>query len=734
MKLNLTFLNIIFYEILWMIFIVINAFNITLDYSHFSWSEDSSSLIKSDKTLMNRIIKDEKFNSFSENRAISVYEVNYSEISDSLIQIKSKDRYESIIAPCSSCDFSGSISGNFTFQSNQTYCITSNSTVSDVTFQNNTSVCVAPNVTLTIQNNINSSGDINFNVEGTLIFGQSPQFNAGVEMIIGNNGIVRAGSNGNNNITFNGTTNTFINNGLIQVTVLGFQNGNSTNTIFNYDEFDINGNINISGITSFRNFGIINIGQSFNNSSQGTFSNCNIINTQVGFNLNGGAIYNTGIFRTLNGNVDFGNGGARFENYATMEIGGTLNFGNNQNVFYNEGLAILTNSVQGTFGQIEGPSDSNKLGYIKWDRRPSINSGVIGPNLDIEYRPGATPAAKANVYQNFNGTEVGNVSKACEAFGNCTAPQEITGDVCRNINGSVPTIFMPTQTVMENNSFTSVQPTLTNSPGGTITYSLSGDDAALFTINSSTGVVSMVPRDFENPVDSDTDNFYDLILTGTTSLGGDVSDEFTVIVNNDCEEEELALMNKLRATDPIGDINGDTGTLQVEIVDETNTPRSGVQVILFKESGPGIISNSTGVTDAFGHFSTTVTSTLAGVATYSARYASTTGAPDTDVELGNPTMVRFLTNIDDRETVGEVGIATNFPHPSSVLEVYSEDKGLLVPKVALLSSSDTATIPRPVNSLLVYNTNGTNSLSEGFVFFDGTEWKSICLIRDAQGQ
>ncbi|WP_169711556.1 beta strand repeat-containing protein [Nonlabens spongiae] len=292
-------------------------------------------------------------------------------------------------------------------------------------------------------------------------------------------------------------------------------------------------------------------------------------------------------------------------------------------------------------------------------------------------------------------------------------------------------VDMPTQTVLENNAFTSVAPTLTNSPGGTITYSLGGVDAADFTIDPVTGVVSMVARDFENPVDDNTNNFYNLTIISTSSVGPVATDDFTVIVNNECEDIDV-VQNKLRATDPIGVASSsDNAVLQVEVTDASGAPRSGVQVSISLESGSAsFVTTSTGTTDASGLFSATVSSTVVGTPTFSARYAATTGAPDTDVELGNPTPVRFLSSIDDREACGEVGIAVSMPHPSSVLEVFSEDKGVLIPSVALLSCSDTSTIPNPATSLLVYNTNASPSLGVGFVFFDGAEWRSICLERD----
>lgn len=299
------------------------------------------------------------------------------------------------------------------------------------------------------------------------------------------------------------------------------------------------------------------------------------------------------------------------------------------------------------------------------------------------------------------------------------------GDVDYRDNDSF-TVIIPTQTVLENNAFiTNPDPSLVGNITGTFTYSLGGIDANLFTINSSTGRISMIARDFENPLDANSNNFYRIVVTATKTNGGSASRSFSVIVNNECEDINL-VMNKLRATDPIGDTTGNTGTLQVAITNAAGVPRSGVTVTITKDSGPGSITTATGTTNASGIYTTTVTSGVAGIAAYSAQYAATTGIADTDVELGNPTQVNFVSNVNDLDTTGEVGIATETPHPSSVLEVVAIDRGLLIPNVSLISNSDTITIPRPAASLLVYNTNASASLAVGFVYFDGSEWRSIC--------
>lgn len=74
---------------------------------------------------------------------------------------------------------------------------------------------------------------------------------------------------------------------------------------------------------------------------------------------------------------------------------------------------------------------------------------------------------------------------------------------------------------------------------------------------------------------------------------------------------------------------------------------------------------------------------------------------------------------------GRVGIGTTEPSLSSVLDITAIDKGVLIPRIALTSPTDQVTIPSPATGLLVYNT-GVGALAyKGFVFWNGTEWRSI---------
>lgn len=61
------------------------------------------------------------------------------------------------------------------------------------------------------------------------------------------------------------------------------------------------------------------------------------------------------------------------------------------------------------------------------------------------------------------------------------------------------------------------------------------------------------------------------------------------------------------------------------------------------------------------------------------------------------------------------------PDASSILDVNSTNKGLLIPRVALVSPTNP--IAAPATSLLVYNTSTSGTYpTPGFYYFNGTDW------------
>jgi hypothetical protein len=64
-----------------------------------------------------------------------------------------------------------------------------------------------------------------------------------------------------------------------------------------------------------------------------------------------------------------------------------------------------------------------------------------------------------------------------------------------------------------------------------------------------------------------------------------------------------------------------------------------------------------------------------------------------------------------------VGIGTTSPHSSALLDLTSTNKGLLIPRVVLLATTNnTSPINGPATGLLVYNESG--SLDAGFYYWD----------------
>ena len=66
------------------------------------------------------------------------------------------------------------------------------------------------------------------------------------------------------------------------------------------------------------------------------------------------------------------------------------------------------------------------------------------------------------------------------------------------------------------------------------------------------------------------------------------------------------------------------------------------------------------------------------------------------------------------------------PHTSAVLEMSDVDKGFLLPRVPLTSSTDQITVPTPISGLLVYNSTTTK-----FNFWESNQWNRNFELEDA---
>lgn len=77
----------------------------------------------------------------------------------------------------------------------------------------------------------------------------------------------------------------------------------------------------------------------------------------------------------------------------------------------------------------------------------------------------------------------------------------------------------------------------------------------------------------------------------------------------------------------------------------------------------------------------------------------------------------------------QTGIGTTTPHVSARLDVSASNKGFLPPRIALLSTTDQATIASPATGLVLFNTAtaGTtpNNVLPGYYYWDGTKWNGL---------
>jgi hypothetical protein len=74
----------------------------------------------------------------------------------------------------------------------------------------------------------------------------------------------------------------------------------------------------------------------------------------------------------------------------------------------------------------------------------------------------------------------------------------------------------------------------------------------------------------------------------------------------------------------------------------------------------------------------------------------------------------------------QIGIGTTNPDPSAILDINSPDRGLLIPRIPLTSTLDTATINGiEAIGLLLYNTETIADVSPGFYYWGGSSWIAL---------
>ncbi|WP_114820261.1 hypothetical protein [Chryseobacterium sp. KLBC 52] len=87
-----------------------------------------------------------------------------------------------------------------------------------------------------------------------------------------------------------------------------------------------------------------------------------------------------------------------------------------------------------------------------------------------------------------------------------------------------------------------------------------------------------------------------------------------------------------------------------------------------------------------------------------------------------PNNLNLMANNGAKMTItpaGNIGVGINTPDSSALLDLNATNKGLLLPRVSLSSTSDASTVPSPATGLMVYNNNSSMSPQGTGVYYNG---------------
>ena len=199
------------------------------------------------------------------------------------------------------------------------------------------------------------------------------------------------------------------------------------------------------------------------------------------------------------------------------------------------------------------------------------------------------------------------------------------------------TLTIADTTVAEKTDFIGLAPTITGAtPVGTLTYSLRGADEAQFTVDPSTGVISMLAQDFESPNDANDDNIYEVTLVATDSDGNIARAPHTVTVT-DVTERQLTLTLE-SGKDKYVNASEDSINIEVSMLDMVVVVGEQIQF----RNGSNNLGNPYTVTDA-------------------------------DISAGKATIALNKTDLgsegDKSITAFLIDVAGNFSDPSNALDI-----------------------------------------------------------------
>jgi uncharacterized surface protein with fasciclin (FAS1) repeats len=230
-----------------------------------------------------------------------------------------------------------------------------------------------------------------------------------------------------------------------------------------------------------------------------------------------------------------------------------------------DAVNVGENSVDTGYTATADDADGDDLTF-------SISGGADADRFEIDAGTGALSFVEAPDFETPGDADGDNAYEVelSVTDGEATASQTVTVTV-DNINDNAPVIVSGNAVTVNENGTEAIQVTAEDADGDALTFSLSGDDAALFAIDAATGLVTFVDApDFEVPADADGDNVYEFTVTASDGENevtqaisitvADVVENETVVVTEivDGETINLGTNDEVDANDA-GDIaTGDT--------------------------------------------------------------------------------------------------------------------------------------------------------------------------------
>jgi VCBS repeat-containing protein len=145
-------------------------------------------------------------------------------------------------------------------------------------------------------------------------------------------------------------------------------------------------------------------------------------------------------------------------------------------------------------------------------------SGTDAALFNIDSSIGSVSFKTAPNYESptdSNSDNVYDITVTATDSGSLTDTKNVSITVT-NVNEAPVISSSATASFAENGTGTAYTATATDPEGSTVTWSLSGTDAGLFSINSSTGAITFTsPPSYSSPADNNTDNSYELTVTAS---------------------------------------------------------------------------------------------------------------------------------------------------------------------------------------------------------------------------